>query len=92
MIASGWMDEDGTVNARFKSTEQGAATTVWAATSPALNGMGGVYLEDVDIALPTDPNSPNARVRGVDAHAIDRDVARRLWEVSAQLTGVNAFS
>lgn len=92
MIAAGWMTEDGTVNEQFKSPEQGAATTVWAATSPALAGMGGVYLEDVDIALPTDPDSPTARVRGVDAHAIDREAATRLWALSAELTGVNAFA
>jgi len=92
MIASGWMDENGVVNERFKSTEQGAATTVWAATSPALDGMGGVYCEDCDIAAPTVPGSPEARVSGVNAHAIDRDVAARLWTLSAELTGVNAFA
>ena len=92
MIASGWMTEDGTVNERFKSTEQGAATTVFAATSRQLDGLGGVYLEDVDIALPTVPGSPEARVSGVDAHAIDRTDAARLWTLSAELTGVDAFA
>ena len=92
MIASGWMTEDGTVNERFKSTEQGAATTVFAATSPQLDGLGGVYLEDVDIALPSVPGSPEARVSGVDAHAIDRTDAARLWTLSAELTGVDAFA
>jgi len=91
MIAAGWMDADGNVDDRFKTPEQGAATTVWAATSPLLDGKGGVYLEDVDIASPTDPASPSARIRGVDAHAIDREAAARLWEVSADLTGVDAF-
>jgi NAD(P)-dependent dehydrogenase (short-subunit alcohol dehydrogenase family) len=92
MIASGWMDADGNVSDRFKSTEQGAATTVWAATSPMLDGLGGVYLEDVDIASPTVPGSPEARISGVDAHAIDREAASHLWAVSAELTGVNAFA
>ena len=92
MIAAGWMDDAGTVNERFKSTEQGAATTVWAATSPRLDGLGGVYLEDVDVALPTAIGSPEARVRGVDAHAIDREDASRLWAISTNLTGVNAFA
>ena len=36
----------------FKTAEQGAATSVWCATSPQLDGMGGVYCEDVDIAEP----------------------------------------
>jgi len=92
MIASGWMTEDGTVNERFKSTEQGAATTVWAATSPQLDGLGGVYCEDCDIALPTAVGTPEARVSGVDEHAIDRADAARLWTLSAELTGVNAFA
>jgi NAD(P)-dependent dehydrogenase (short-subunit alcohol dehydrogenase family) len=90
--ALGWIDENGVPDSRFKTPEQGAATTVWAATSPRLDGMGGVYLEDVDIASPTDPDSPTARIAGVNAHAIDRDDAARLWAVSAQLTGVDAFA
>ena len=81
LFAAGWMDDAGTVN-----------TTVWAATSPALDGLGGVYLEDVDVALPTEIGSPEARIRRVDAHAIDRDAAARLWAVSAELTGLNVFA
>jgi len=90
--AMGWVDENGVPDPRFKTPEQGAATTVWAATSPQLDGMGGVYLEDVDIASPTVPDSPTARIAGVNAHAIDRADAARLWAVSAQLTGVDAFA
>jgi NAD(P)-dependent dehydrogenase (short-subunit alcohol dehydrogenase family) len=93
MMDFGWIDAEGNVlETRFKTPEQGASTTVWAATSPRLDGMGGVYCEDCDIAAPTDPESEDARVRGVDAHAIDRDAAARLWEVSAALTGVDAFA
>lgn len=91
MIASGWMTEDGTVNDRFKTPEQGAATSTWAATSPMLAGMGGVYCEDCDIAEPTIVGSAEARISGVDAHAIDPDAAARLWAYSAEVTGVNAF-
>src|SRR5215213_9837604 len=53
MIASGWMDEEGNVDDRFKTPEQGASTSTWAATSPQLAGMGGVYCENCDIAKPT---------------------------------------
>lgn len=91
MIAAGWMDEAGNVNARFKTPAQGAATSVWAATSPTLTGMGGVYCEDCDIAEPTVVGSPEARIRGVDAHAVDRADAARLWTLSAELTEINAF-
>jgi NAD(P)-dependent dehydrogenase (short-subunit alcohol dehydrogenase family) len=92
MIASGWMDEEGNVDERFKTPEQGASTSTWAATNPMLKGMGGVYCENCDIAEPTVAGSPTARLEGVDAHAIDRDAAARLWTVSAQLTGVDAFA
>jgi NAD(P)-dependent dehydrogenase (short-subunit alcohol dehydrogenase family) len=92
MIAAGWMTEDGVINAQFKSPEQGAATSVWAATSAQLDGMGGVYCEDCDIAEPTVAGSDTARVRGVNAHAVDPDAAARLWSLSAELTGVNAFA
>lgn len=69
----------------FKTIEQGAATTVWCALSPQLNGYGGVYCEDVDIAVvseATDPADP-----GVNPWAIDPDIAERLWEMSERLTG-----
>jgi NAD(P)-dependent dehydrogenase (short-subunit alcohol dehydrogenase family) len=90
MMERGWIDEHGTPLQQFKTPEQGAATATWAATSPALDGMGGVYCEDCDIAEPTDPSSP-AR-KGVDHHAIDPDAAARLWTVSADVTGVDAFA
>ena len=92
MIAAGWMTEDGTVNSRFKTPEQGAATATWAATSPMLDGRGGVYLEDCDIAEPTVTDSPTARIAGVNPHAIDAEAAARLWALSAELTGVDAFA
>jgi NAD(P)-dependent dehydrogenase (short-subunit alcohol dehydrogenase family) len=92
MINMGWVDADGNVNELFKSPEQGASTSVWAATSPQLDAMGGVYCEDCDISAPTDVDSPFARYLGVDAHAIDPDEAARLWALSAELTGVDAFA
>jgi NAD(P)-dependent dehydrogenase (short-subunit alcohol dehydrogenase family) len=94
MVDFGWIDEDGNpLEPRFKTPEQGASTSVWAATSPRLAGMGGVYLEDCEIASPTAELAPEqAEVHGVDAHAIDRDDAARLWDVSAKLTGTNAFA
>lgn len=86
MVAAGWIDEQGNVDPRFKTPEQGAATSVWAATSPQLDGLGGVYCEDCDIAAPTEVGSPTARVRGVDAHAVDPADAVRLWALSEELT------
>ncbi|MFF6996786.1 SDR family NAD(P)-dependent oxidoreductase [Streptomyces sp. NPDC008313] len=90
MVERGWIDEDGTpLNpAGFKTPEEGAATQVWAATSPRLAGMGGVYCEDCDIA---EPATEGAR-GGVRDYAVDPEEARRLWELSAGLTGVDPFA
>jgi len=84
--AMGWIDEQGRVNERFKTPEQGAATSVWCATSRQLDGKGGVYCEDCDIAvaLPADAQTFD----GVRPWAIDRALADRLWEASEKLTGV----
>ena len=89
MVAFGWIDDEGNPVEGFKSPEQGAATTVWAATSPQLDGMGGVYCEDCDVAEPND--DPSSR-RGVRSWAIDLEEAARLWALSAELTGVDAFA
>ena len=89
MIALGWLGEDGEpselAKQGFKTPEQGAATSVWAATSATLNGKPGVYCENCDIAAPTEMDSPMARFGGVDAHACDDDSAERLWELSERL-------
>lgn len=75
------------INAEWKSPEQGAATQVFAATSPQLAGMGGVHLEDCDIA---EVAVNGGERRGVAQWAIDPTQAERLWSWSAELTGVNA--
>jgi NAD(P)-dependent dehydrogenase (short-subunit alcohol dehydrogenase family) len=86
MVAYGWIDSDGNPSQRFKSPEQGAATQVWAATSPQLDGLGGVFCEDCEVAEVSTDDSP-----GVRPYAIDPASAARLWTLSAELTGVNAF-
>jgi NAD(P)-dependent dehydrogenase (short-subunit alcohol dehydrogenase family) len=43
-------DEKRPATGPFKTTEQGAATSVWCATSPQLDGKGGVYCLDCDMA------------------------------------------
>ena len=89
MIALGWLDEDGEpselAKAGFKTPEQGASTTLWAATSDALDGKPGVYCEDTDIAGLTDPDSPMSRYYGVDPHACDDEAAEKLWGISETL-------
>ena len=91
MVDFGWIDEDGNpLNPGFKSPEQGAATQVWAATSPQLDGLGGVYCEDCDIAEIA--STAENLTSGVLAYAIDPEQAARLWALSAELTGENAFA
>ncbi|MFJ8001759.1 SDR family NAD(P)-dependent oxidoreductase [Streptomyces sp. NPDC096310] len=90
MVAAGWIDEDGNaLNPSFKTPEQGAATQVWAATSPRLADAGGVYCEDCDIAETTVEGGPR---KGVRSYATDPEQAARLWRLSAELTGVDAFA
>jgi len=76
----GWVDAEGKVNERFKTTEQGASTSIWAATSPYLTGRGGQYLEDCAEAAihQTIPDSRN----GVMHYAVDAENADKLWEMS----------
>jgi NAD(P)-dependent dehydrogenase (short-subunit alcohol dehydrogenase family) len=70
-------------NADFwKSTEQGAATSVLLATSPLLAGIGGRYFEDCNEAVVDDSNVP---MRGVRSYALDPEAATRLWDVSLEL-------
>jgi NAD(P)-dependent dehydrogenase (short-subunit alcohol dehydrogenase family) len=90
----GAVDDDGRVvrdpARQLKSIEQGAATTVWCATSPQLEGRGGVYCENCDIS-PLVAAEDEAAWRsatgpvGVLPYAVDPDAAVRLWEISERL-------
>lgn len=70
----------------IKNAEQGASTSVWCATSDLLDGIGGVYCEDTDVAeaVAADAETPT----GVRPWAIDPDAAERLWELSERWTDV----
>lgn len=70
-----------------KSIPQGAATSVWAATSPQLNEMGGVYCADCDIS-PLVPDT-SEQTNGVRRWAVDPNMAERLWQLSEELSGIN---
>jgi NAD(P)-dependent dehydrogenase (short-subunit alcohol dehydrogenase family) len=73
---------------RFKSVEQGAATSVLLAVSPQLEGVGGRYFEDCNEAevLMRRPEGPYA-MRGVAWYALDAALAERLWEESLRMLG-----
>lgn len=79
----------------LKTAEQGAATSVWCATSPQLNDKGGVYCENCDVA-PLSAHGDRAwktgdamHTPGVLPYAVDPEQAERLWELSEQLLGTH---
>ncbi|WP_406435725.1 oxidoreductase [Streptomyces sp. NBC_00631] len=93
--ASGTVDEDGRPvidpERQWKTVQQGAATSVWCATSPQLGGLGGVYCENCDISPLVTPSTEAAwyeseQTPGVLPGAVDPESAARLWEVSERLT------
>jgi hypothetical protein len=93
----GTHDADGNifpeVEKSLKQLTQGAATTVWCATSPLLNEIGGVYCEDADVAeldlgniehLMSEPST----LRGVRPYSVNEINAKRLWTLSEQMIGI----
>lgn len=93
----GFVDEKGQmraeVAAKLKTIPQGAATTVWCATSPVLNDIGGVYCENVDVAFLNtsdaiqhhdDPQTPT----GVLEYAVNADSAKKLWRLAEKMSGI----
>lgn len=93
----GFCDEQGNVLpevvAKLKTIAQGAATTVWCATSPVLEDISGVYCEDCDVAeldhghIEHRYDDP-ATSRGVQSYSLDEVNAKRLWKLSEEMTGI----
>ncbi|WP_206122380.1 hypothetical protein [Burkholderia sp. Ac-20392] len=67
-----------------------SARTVWVATSPLLEGKGDLYCENCDVAMRDNTRTPTET--GVRDYAVDPAQAARLWNLSAELTGINAFA
>ena len=87
MVTLGWMKEDGSLSDLaknfFKTTSQGASTTLWCATNPSLNNIGGVFCEDCDIAkIKSEVDESMQRYFGVADWAVDIDEASKLWELT----------
>jgi len=93
----GTHDADGNIKpevaAKLKTIPQGAATTVWCASSPLLNDIGGVYCENAEVA-DLDMGNIEHRydepltLRGVQPYSLDEANAKRLWKLSEEITGV----
>lgn len=91
----GFFDEHGRIRpeilAKLKTIPQGAATTVWCATSPMLADIGGVYCEDADIAeldLGNFGQNNGLGTRGVEPYSLDEHNTKRLWNVTEEMIGV----
>ncbi|XVV16064.1 SDR family NAD(P)-dependent oxidoreductase [Actinoplanes sp. CA-131856] len=100
LAAGGMVNPDGSPildpSKQLKTPEQGAATPVWCATSPQLDGLGGVYCENCDIAELAVTGTSGVQdlgafndISGVMPYAVDPGQARRLWDLSEKLTGVS---
>lgn len=87
-LALGWVDEQGrqTTRLNWKTPEQGAATSLWAAVGQELEGISGRYLEDCQEAVLLDPDAPFPGY-GCRPYALDPERAERLWAVSQALVG-----
>lgn len=86
-IELGWLNPDGTIPAAvadiFKTPTQGCTTTLWAATSPLLNDLPGVYCEDCDVAQLAGADS--APYQHCAPHITVDEDAERLWKISETL-------
>jgi NAD(P)-dependent dehydrogenase (short-subunit alcohol dehydrogenase family) len=69
---------------KFKPVPQGAATTVWAAIAPELEGRGGLYCEDCHVA---EESNDETRMDGIRSWALDLEAAEKLWALSEEWSG-----
>ena len=62
----------------FKNPQQGAQTSIYCAVSEEMEGVSGKYLADCKIVKPR------------TKEATDDEIAERLWQVSAQMVGLES--
>ena len=77
------------MNKIIKSTEQGAATTVWAAVAKEWEGTGGKYLEDCQV-VPQVKENGMPQDKGYAKHAFNPEGEERLWKDSFGMVGLEA--
>ncbi len=81
-MVTGWSQANGSP---LKTIPQGAATQVWAATAPELDGVTGLYLEDCAIGKQIPATTLSAV--GVIPEGYDVAAADRLWDISEKIVG-----
>lgn len=82
------------VEKKLKTLPQGAATTVWCATSPRLQNIGGVYCEDADVAALDLGNIEHrydepSTLTGVQPYSLSEANAKRLWTLTEKMIGIS---
>jgi len=95
---AGVIDEEGKPildpSRNLKTVEQGAATSVWCAVSPQLDGLGGLYCENCDVAplfmaeakgIDESVKKFASLAKGVMPYAVDPEAAERLWALGGDL-------
>lgn len=68
-----------------KTIDQGAATTVFLAASPLVEGIGGRYFDDVNEAPVVSARPTEFGVPSVAPYALDPANARRLWDITIDI-------
>jgi NAD(P)-dependent dehydrogenase (short-subunit alcohol dehydrogenase family) len=72
----------------FKSTPQGAATSVWAGLVASADEVEGKYCEDCQIGELIPPDSQLSAIsRGVRGYALDPENAKSFWGKSEEMVG-----
>jgi NAD(P)-dependent dehydrogenase (short-subunit alcohol dehydrogenase family) len=91
----GFIDESGNLRpeilASLKTIPEGAATTVWCATSPLLNDIGGVYCADAEVTELANgglEQGNGMEAQGVQPYSVDQNHAKRLWDLSEEMSGI----
>jgi len=76
--APGWMFRMQEIGRKFSSLscQDGAKTSLYAATSPELEGIGGIYLTPRGIVTPA-------------KSTLNEEIGKGLWEVSEEIVGLN---
>ncbi|MET0374351.1 MAG: SDR family NAD(P)-dependent oxidoreductase [Rhizorhabdus sp.] len=90
MQCIGLVAQDGSPNPVLKTVGQGAATTIWAATAPELEGRGGLVLENCGLARPVDASTHPWS--GFDPQVAATEAAARLWSLSVALLRERGFA
>jgi NAD(P)-dependent dehydrogenase (short-subunit alcohol dehydrogenase family) len=97
LIEAGILDAEGNPirdpSRNLKTVEQGAATIIFCAVNPKLEGLGGLYCENCDVAAISGSVGgvttigDSMRMGGVMPYAVDPDSATRLWDLSEKMLG-----